>query len=605
MSGNPNTLSQFWLELKRRKVVRVITVYAAAAFVILELADIVAPSLGLPDWTLNLIIILLCVGFIISVILSWIYDIHPEGGIIKTEPAQKVKAEKIPKSSNSWKIASYISFVVIISLLAFNIFRGNTSARIDESLEKSIAVLPFHNYSGDQDQNPMCLGLTDEIITNLYKIESFEKVISLTSVLTYKDSDKKTNDIAEELGVNYVLEGTYKKIGDQLRVTAQLIDSKSDKHIWSQDYELPYNEVIGIPAEIALQMANHLKAFISKDEKQSIDRMPTNNLEAYELMQEAIYLFNTVFINATDQIIGLAREVIRLDPNYADAYAMIGIFTLLKGTYFGGVDLSSIAWEAETFLEKAISLDERNVRAIAGLASIDHLLRWDYAKAEERFIKAMDFKPDESVLNLWSVLLWIQMNRLNYALELLEKADFEWIEARAKVHFLSGNRQKAYDLIPVISMSKLEFMYASTSVAELYIWLKEYSSAIEVCESAIQSSDPCVLQPRFQASLAVAYHETGAVAQARILIDRLIRKSETSSAGSPEYFLGTYYSWIGEPDSAFHWLEKACENRSPEMPWLKMDPAFNTLKDDPRYRDLYERTGHKAYDEYLVNMKDH
>jgi len=109
MPANPNKLSQFWQELKRRKVVRVITVYAAAAFVILELTDIVAPSLGLPDWTLNFIIILLCVGFIITVMVSWIYDIHPEGGIEKTEPADQVKEEDKHVTSNSWKIASYIS----------------------------------------------------------------------------------------------------------------------------------------------------------------------------------------------------------------------------------------------------------------------------------------------------------------------------------------------------------------------------------------------------------------------------------------------------------------------------------------------------------------
>ena len=121
MPQSPNKITQFWLELKRRKVVRVITVYAAAAFVILELTDIVAPSLGLPDWTLNLIIILLCVGFVITVIVSWIFDIHPEGGIVKTEPAHKVKEEYKSSTSNSWKIASYISFAVIIGLIVLNI----------------------------------------------------------------------------------------------------------------------------------------------------------------------------------------------------------------------------------------------------------------------------------------------------------------------------------------------------------------------------------------------------------------------------------------------------------------------------------------------------
>jgi tetratricopeptide (TPR) repeat protein len=197
----------------------------------------------------------------------------------------------------------------------------------------------------------------------------------------------------------------------------------------------------------------------------------------------------------------------------------------------------------------------------------------------------------------------MQMNRLEDALSQMKKSGFCWNEALAKIHFLSGDRQKVYDLIPEILSSDLDA--SMTPIAELYTWLEDYSSTIEGCESAIQSNDACALQPRFQANLAVAYHKTGALTQAELIVDRLIQRSGTSSAGSPEYFLGSYYSWIGKYDSAFLWLEKASKNRSSEMPWLKVDPAFNTLKDDPRYWDLYERSGHKAYDEYLANKKDH
>jgi TolB-like protein len=603
MPGDPNKLSQFWQELKRRKVTRVITVYAAAAFVILELVDIVTEPFGLPDWTMILVVVLLIVGFIIAIILSWIYDVHPEGGIVKTEPVQKVKAEDIPKSSNSWKIATYVSAAIIVGLIAINIFTGRDRMTIDEALAKSIAVLPFHNYSGDPDQDPMCLGLTDEIISHLFKVKSFEEVRPLTSVLPYKDSEKNAQEIADVLSVNYILEGSYKRIGGELRITAQLIDSKSDKHIWLKDYDLPYKEVIGIPAEIAIQIANHLKAFISEDEKQSIDRIPTNNLEAFELMQEATYLSNTVFIPATDQIIGLAQEVIRLDPDYADAYAMIGIFMLLKGIYSGEEEMNSIAWESSTYLEKAISLDDQNVRAITGLASIDHVLRWDYIKAEDGYMKAISYMPGESILNGWSILFLIQMNRFEDALRHIEKTGFRWVEALAKIHILSGNRQKAYDLIHETPGPDILSQTDITSVAELYNWLEDYSAALQVCESAIQTNKSEVMQPRFQANLAVSYHKTDAMVQAAAIIESLIKSSETSSVGSPEYFLGMYYSWIGEADSAFLWLEKAIEIRSPDFPWLKMNPAFKSLKEDPRYWDLYERTGHKAYDDYMASKE--
>jgi hypothetical protein len=145
MPGVPNKLSQFWQELKRRKVTRTITVYAAAAFVILELLSIIIEPLRLPDWTLQFAIVFLCIGFIIAVILSWIYDVHPEGGIVKTEPVHKVKEEDIPKSSYSWKIASYFSFVVIVGLIVLNIIPRSKLSNTKGILDKSIAVLPLDN----------------------------------------------------------------------------------------------------------------------------------------------------------------------------------------------------------------------------------------------------------------------------------------------------------------------------------------------------------------------------------------------------------------------------------------------------------------------------
>jgi len=237
MPQSSNKLSQFWQELKRRKVVRVITVYAAAAFVILELTDIVAPSLGLPDWTLNLIIILLCVGFIITVIVSWIYDIHPEGGIVKTEPAEKVKAEDMPKSSNSWRIASYISFVVIVALIVLNIIPRGNRLKEKEILDKSIAVLPFINDSPDEENVYFINGTMEAILDNLCKIEDI-RVVGRTSVEQYRNAPKPIPVIADEMNVSYILEGSGQKDGNKVRLTLQLIDGINDQHLWSS----PYNQ---------------------------------------------------------------------------------------------------------------------------------------------------------------------------------------------------------------------------------------------------------------------------------------------------------------------------------------------------------------------------
>ena len=171
---NPNKISQFWQELKRRKVVRVITVYAAAAFVILEAVDIIFPRMGFPDWTVTFVIFLIVIGFIIAVILSWIYDIHPEGGIVKTEPAHKDKEVDKPVTSKSWKVASYISFVVILVMVGIliypKIFKVDqfSDLRNDQGMI-TVAVLPFDNLTGDSSLYFWQNGISEYLINKLGK----------------------------------------------------------------------------------------------------------------------------------------------------------------------------------------------------------------------------------------------------------------------------------------------------------------------------------------------------------------------------------------------------------------------------------------------------
>jgi len=601
MPANPNKLAQFWQELKRRKVVRVITIYAAIAFVILQLVEILAPSLRLPEWTMNFILVLLIVGFIITVIVSWIYDIHPEGGIVKTEPARKVKTDEIPVSTNSWRVATYASGIIIIGLLALNIFGRRKTVEIDESLAKSIAVLPFHNYSGDPDQDPMCLGLTDEIISHLYKVKSFDEVRPLTTVLNYKDSDQSTAEIAEDLRVNYILEGTYKRIGEELRVTAQLIDPKNDKHIWLQDYDRPWEEIITIPADIALQIADHLKVLLTVSETENIKQIPTINLKAYELMGKTSYIFNNQGFSALSQIISLANKAIELDPDYADAYAWLGNFTLFKGAYAGGSEMQSVAWDALPFFEKALALDQNNAPVHTGMGQINEYVKWDYINAEKKYIKAIELEPNNLNILTPPIEFFIKRGQLENALKYIEKCQesdvFNLFNNMTHIHILSGNKKEAYHSISLES----SVVQSHRWVGENYIWLEEYDSSKFYLESAIKSEHPEMLLPRFQAYLALVYKKTKNHLKARTIVNQLIAKSDTTAAGSPAYFTGWYYSRIGEEDSAFYWLEKAYNNRSPELPWLKVDPAFNNLKDDDRYWDLYERTGHKTYDEYMAS----
>jgi TolB-like protein len=606
MSRNQSRISQFWQELKRRKVVRVITVYAAAAFVVLELVSIIVEPLKLPEWLLPVVIILLCVGFIIAVIISWIYDIHPEGGVVKTEPAHKVKAEEIPKSSNTWRIASYISFVVIVGLIALNIFGWKRGARIDESLAKSIAVLPFLNLSGDQEQDYICVGLTDEIISHLFKVRSFDEVRSLTSVLPYREAERNIPGIAEELGVNYGLEGSFKKISDQMRVTAQLIDAKTDNHIWLQDYDLLAEEVVGIPAEIALQIADHLKTIISEDERQRIERIPTTNQEAYDLLQQAGYRSFANKSFAVDSVsLELVLKAIDLAPDYADAYASAGSMIIGLANYGGGREMRTSGWESLSYFEKALELDPYNGSAYSGLAMFYEWFRWDYIEAEKNFIKANELRPgDKSMLQSQYGEFLVKRNRLILAESCYTDKSWFYNSYREIIReiYMGDLNMAAHSLEDFYKQYPESGYYKW--IGDLHMRLGQYDSALHYMESAIQAGDCEMMNvPRHQANLALTCHRLGDTIRAQKIINMLEVLSEETSAMSPCYFTGWYYSATGKVDWALYWLENAYRNRSPEIPWLKVDPAFNSLKDDPRYWDLYERTGHKAYDDYMARKE--
>ena len=591
MPGDPNKLSKFWQELKRRRVNHVIVVYATAAFVIIELINNVTEPLHLPDWTPTLVIIILLVGFPLAIIFSWIFDVTPEG-IEKTKPSREVPKDERSVTPNSWRIATYVSVVIIIGLIIFNIFGNKRGARIDESQAKSIAVLPFHNLSGDNEQEYICDGLTEEIIGHLFKVRSFEKIVSFSSVMNYKNPQRNIPKIAEELGVNYILEGSYKRMGDKLKITAQLIEPRSDNHIWGQDHELQYSEVPGIPGEIALQIAKNLKAFISEDVKQSIDRIPTDNIEAYECLQQAMNYGGSL---TWDQRMELAKKAIELDPNYADAYAWIGSEILFQANFTGKFDIQSVIWEAERYIDKAIEIDPYSIVANWGMCAINLLVKWDYVKVIEAELNFGSYFRSDDFFILGLALFCLEMGMFEEVLSLIGENQPYGIMA----HIMLGNTSYARELL-----NKRDLIdEPSYEWSELYIWLQDFDSALYYLESATESENLGMLFPRFQADLAVAYHKTGHTEKARNIVSRIIQRSDTTASQSPAYFTGWYYSWIGEPDSAFYWLEKAVENRSIEIPWLKVDPAFNSLKDDPRYLDLYERTGHKAFDDYMASKE--
>jgi TolB-like protein len=325
MPESHNKISQFWLELKRRKVVRVITVYAAVAFVILQLVEILAPSLRLPDWTMNFILVVLIVGFIIAIILSWIYDITPKG-IEKTKPVLEI-SEKVPKNPsrlNAWKIATVISAVVIIGLIIFNILGRMEKVGDIVIPDKSIAVLPFKSMSDDPEKQYLADGVIDAILLHLSKIEDI-RVMDRTSVEQYRGADKTSATICQELDVTYLLEGSFQKYGDQARLIVQLIHPGLKDHIWAQEFDREWKNIFKVQSEVAQTIAREIQAVITPEEKQLIEKIPTSNQTAWDFYQQGKDELWKFWLNNDDKALRRAENYYQKSLGFDSTFAQVYI----------------------------------------------------------------------------------------------------------------------------------------------------------------------------------------------------------------------------------------------------------------------------------------
>ncbi|PYK38871.1 MAG: hypothetical protein DME60_10565 [Verrucomicrobia bacterium] len=305
-------MSGFFEEVKRRKVYRVAVAYIIGAGGVIQLASAAFPAWELPNWALRLVIVLLLIGFPIALILAWAFDVTPEG--IRSTPSAAA-----PKTRRRRNIIMLVATGVMVSAIAaFFLLPRISSAR---KIDKSIAVLPFENLSDDKENAYFADGIQDDVLTNLSKIGDV-KVISRTSVMSYRGKTSNVREIGKALGVATILEGSVRRIGNRVRVNVQLINTENDEHMWAEDYDSDLTDVFAIQTDLAQKIANELRAKLSPSEKQQIERKPTENGEAYLAFVQAHNLQNAYDdFEKLKQSEQLYERAITLDPNFALAFA--------------------------------------------------------------------------------------------------------------------------------------------------------------------------------------------------------------------------------------------------------------------------------------------
>src|SRR5713226_3870453 len=334
----------FFEEVQRRKVYRVAAAYIVAAGFIIQIGSAVFPAWELPNWTFRLVVVLLLIGFPISLILAWAYDVTPQG--IRATPTVAA-----PGTHRRRNVIMLIATGVIVSAAAGFFLLPRASAR---KIDKSIAVLPFENLSDDKENAYFADGVQDDILTNLSKIGDL-KVISRTSVMQYRGQTPNVREIGKALGVSNILEGSVRRSGNKVRVNVQLIDANTDEHVWANDYDGDVTDVFAIQTDLAQKIANELRAKLSPGEKSQMTRKPTENGEAYLAFVQAHDL-SCAFedFDKLKQSEQLYARAVELDPNFALAIAR---YSQLESWIVHTFDRSAERRQkARTLAERALQL---------------------------------------------------------------------------------------------------------------------------------------------------------------------------------------------------------------------------------------------------------
>lgn len=591
MPEDPNKFYQFWQELRRRKVIRVISVYAAAAFVILELTDIVAPSLGLPAWTLNLIIILLCVGFVITVILSWIFDIQPGGGIVKTEPVGQDRSGKKPVEARSWKIASYLSLTVIIFLIILNIIPDKGQSGESEVLDKSIAVLPFQNLSEEEGNEHFVDGLVEDLLNRISVIEDV-KVISRTSSDMYRERGLKSVPmIASELNVAYIVEGSVQRYGDKTRVTVQLIDGKTDHHIWAKSYDRDLVDVFQTQSEIAMKIASEFKAILTTQQEAQIQKTRTKNIQAFEYYQMGRYHWYKRTLDGYYTSIEYFEKAIKIDPEYGLAYAGLADAYNLMAIQ-GRMDIMEGRDKAVELATHALELDENLAEAYTVLGSIYDYVDFEWEKAENAYQRALEINPNYSTAHHYYAehLAILGLNvqarwHIDKAIE-LDPLQFVKRYVSAKLYMNHGEILEALEAIDRGNELSENHPWVAWIRTQCYWKLKEDEQAFDafrICyapEYDIEKADSIFNESGFQG-----------VMEWKIEVDL-----QNKEQGHDDFTLAKWYAMAGHDDEALYWLEQAQIHHQNAEIGIKI--CFHHLHQDPRFLAILEKMGLDKYPVY-------
>ena len=574
----------FFSELKRRKVYGVAISYGITAWVLAQITELVTSSFETSPWVMKMIIIALIIGLPIAVILAWVYDMTPQG-IIKTKP-EELENNQTPKSKKSiiWNL--FLSAIIIISFVTIGTWWAlNEYKSADTGVTKSLAILPLRNFTENDNRIYLAAGLHSNLITNVSKISSL-RTIPPRSTLKYKNSEKSISEIANELGVDAILEADIMKFEDTVQLNFRLIQAvPKERTIWAQIFEKPISEIYSLFDEVSQQIAIEMDLTLTDQEKLLLSSAKKVDPEAYQAYLKGVFYWMKLTENDLEQSLKYFLLALKIDPNYAAAYvgiASVGAAKMQNGIVRG----IEVIPKLDSLMSKALELDNSLPEVHYSIALWNTWGKWDWKNAGIAFKKALALNPNQALTHAYySHYLYI-IGEPELALPHIEKALeldpvtplFQGVYAMDLNY--SRKFPEAIDILNKILRINQRDPLALSALRSAYHNNKEFDKAYEIFVRSyeVENDKEAVL------ALKNGYASGGYPGALNSLAEFLINRS--SDKYVTPWRIGTLYARSGNNDLAINYLYAAYNDHDSNMPYINIDPIFDDLKNYKEFRNL-------------------
>ena len=589
--------ASFFSELKRRNVYKVTIAYAVVSWLLIQVATQVFPFFEIPNWAVRLVVLLLVIGFPIAFILGWAFELTPEG-IKRTEELDQMPQQQ--SKNRAWIYVVIIAGAISIGLFFLGRYTASfrAGAQRTETFEKSIAVLPFENLSDDKANAYFATGIQDEIMTRLAKIADL-KVISRTSTRQYQSRSGNLSQIAKQLGIAHVLEGSVQKVGEQVRVNVQLIRADDDSHLWAETYDRKLTDIFGVESDVAKSIAQSLQAKLSGREEQAFGVKPTSNPDAYDAYLRGLAAegegIDSVY--SIQKAISFYKRAVHLDPDFALAWSRLSHAHSSLYPSFG--DSTEAARRA---LETAQKLQPDSPETLLALAQYQYSELRDYDAARTTFLRVSKMLPGSSEIpavlaqiarhqGKWEETVayygqaleldprnaellteaadnYDYLRRFDNALNLYDRAldirpnDADLLASKAGIYQAQGNLTEAAKCLVNVNALTPSYEAVPAKVAQL-VFERNYREAVQLLETRFaqfqfgSEVELGIFQEFLASSRLLTGDIPGAKAsaeQARKILEVLCKNQPDNDF--PAIFLARAYAILGEKDSAYKEAER-------------------------------------------------